>query len=93
MAIDTGKIFGDLSIEEYLKNQYNTNKNWVRHSHEYDLVGVHSDKPAIADFAELVPNEAEAVVNYHHHFFGAGSGAPVFLHHQMGIALIPKKRD
>ena len=84
MAIDTGKIL-NISAKDYIDSKPSAGV----HLYNYDLVGVHSPKGEISDFAALVPDEAEAVVNYQHNFFGTKFG---FEHHQMGVALIPKKK-
>ena len=88
MAIDTGKIF-NIDIKDYFENP-----SKVDNLLNYNLVGVHCHKENISDFASLVPDEAEAVVNYQHNFFGAGSDCDryLFQHHQIGVALIPKKK-
>ena len=82
MAIDTKKIL-NIPIEHYFTH--------LNPGREYSCVAIHSDNKDINEFAKLVPNKAECVVNYEHNFFGAGtdSGRYKFLHHQMGIALIP----
>lgn len=61
---------------------------------EYELRGVHSSSGSLKEFAQLVPNETEVVVNYNIQFFGAGceKGSIKFHYNQEGIALIPKKR-
>ena len=93
MAIDTGKIFGDISIGEYCATQHAGGTMGTKAPYYYDIVAIHSHKETIEDFAELVPDNAEAVVKYQHNFFGAGSETSIsFQHHQMGIALIPKTK-
>ena len=86
MAIDTGKIL-NIDINDYVSSK-------SKSLYSYDLVGVHCQKEDLSEFASLVPDEAEAVVNYQHNFFGAGSDGHRYLfeHHQMGVALVPKKK-
>jgi hypothetical protein len=86
MAIDTGKIL-NVKIEEYANSK-------CKSTSYYDLIGVHCDKADIREFAALVPNDAEVVVNYQRQMFGAGAGRAHFTdfqYYQMGVALIPKK--
>ncbi len=76
----------NVNIRDYVESKGRTLE-------QYDLQGVHTSKARIKKFAELVPKDAEVVVNYQHQFFGAGSGSYTvyFQHYQSGIALIPKK--
>ncbi|MDD5192027.1 MAG: hypothetical protein PHH54_01695 [Candidatus Nanoarchaeia archaeon] len=91
MAIDTGKIL-NMSIKDYAESKGVSLREL---SNTYNLVGVHCDQRDISEFASSVPDEAEIVVNYQDTFFGAGAGSDIdryrFLHHQIGVALIPKK--
>jgi len=51
-------------------------------------VGVHYEKGDLKNFAELVPDEAEVVVDYKNKLSQSNYGS---IHHQYGTALIPKK--
>tara|TARA_Y100000310_G_scaffold268360_1_gene280937 strand:+ start:4069 stop:4335 length:267 start_codon:yes stop_codon:yes gene_type:complete len=86
MAINIEKIL-NIEIREYCDSRY---KNITC----YDLKGVHlrDEQGNPTNFADLVPDKAEVVVNYQHNFFGTGSRSQgsIFEHHQMGVALIPK---
>jgi len=55
MAINIDKIL-TISAEEYAMNKKTALSN-------YNLIGVHS-KGSVEDFAEVVQNNAEVVVNY-----------------------------
>ena len=52
----------------------------------YKIVGIHCDLHDIKEFAKLVPDDAEVVVDYHHEL----SRDPYSFHHQYGVALIPR---
>ncbi|MEK6844524.1 MAG: hypothetical protein AABX83_03830 [Nanoarchaeota archaeon] len=101
MAISLEKIL-NVSLSDYLKTKYNDNvpnydfvglhmtsddiKNYV-HVPNYDLVGVHSNSNDIEEFAKLVPDEAEIVVNYK---IALALGTYTSSYHQCGTALVPK---
>lgn len=89
-----------ISIDHYLKTQYDTNRpgSSFRPIYDYELKAVHCDKADLASFAEAVPEGTEAVVEYQHlmgsvPIYGKPSiGNHMYItHHQMGLALILKK--
>jgi hypothetical protein len=61
---------------------------------QYEMIGIHTSEPEVEDFIKLVPHGAEVVTNYRHVIAGVGPasmyGSKTFVHHQYGIALIPR---
>ena len=62
---------------------------------DYEMHGVFACKGDIKTFAEEVPEEAEAVVNYRFIPCGSASanGITMLDYRQVGTALIPKKEE
>ena len=83
MAIPLDKIL-NLSIDLYVRNQ-------SRILADYTLIGVHCDKPRIDEFARLVPDNAEVVVNYEWRSHTSGGTINQDHFYQGGVALIRKE--
>jgi len=57
---------------------------------QYELIGVHTAKQHIEDFAVCVPPSAEVVVDYQHQICGTSQG---YAHFQSGVALVPREEN
>ena len=82
MGITLEKIL-NIDIKDYVQSGGKTLT-------DYQLIGVHSHEPTVKEFAQIVPNNCEVVVNYQHRFFITGEYKTTARHHQSGVGLVPK---
>jgi len=88
-----------IKIEKYLESQYVDGSGKPVHIYDYEVKAVHCKTGELLDFAKLVPEGTEAVVEYQHLMCSVPrrenykDSNEFIQHHQMGLALILKKEE